>query len=264
MTGLSVKQREILNREGLILKAAREILLKRGYHGLTMARIASAAGCPKATVYKHFPCKEEVILALATESVEVQYALVERAGTFRGRPRERMAAVAIATQLFAELHADDSRIFQVVNGEAIFQKASEESIWRLRRCGLRSVAVMLGIVRDAIAQGDLVLPPNHSAEDIIYNFWLLGEGGKAAPHTWLPPEELGIESPFATVIKTGSILGDGYGWRPLSTEHDYEATMDRVWREVFPSERRKVYGKHARDLSVGGPKRRSSTTEAST
>ena len=132
MTGLSLKQREILNREGLVLKAAREILLKRGYHGLTMARIATAAGCPKATVYKHFPCKEEVILALATESVEVQYALVERAGTFRGRPRERMAAVAVATQLFSELYADDSRIFQVVNGEAIFQKASEKSIWRLR------------------------------------------------------------------------------------------------------------------------------------
>lgn len=243
MSELSVKKREILNREGLVLKVARDILLQRGYHGLTMARIAAAVGCPKATVYKHFPCKEEVILALATESVEVQRDLVERAATFRGRPRERMAAVAVATQLFAQLHADDSRIFQIVNGEAIFQKASEKSIWRLQRCGLRTVSVMLGIVRDAIAQGDLVLPPNHTAEDIIYNFWLLGEGGKAAPHSWLPPEELGIDSPFTSVIKTGSILGDGYGWRPLSSEHDYEKTIQRVWREVFPAEQRKVFGK---------------------
>ena len=183
MSVLSIKKQEILNQESLVLKVARDILLKRGYHGLTMARIASSAGCPKATVYKHFPCKEEVIIALAIESVEVQRALVERAGTFRGRPRERMAAVGVATQLFAELYADDSRIFQIVNGEAILQKASEKSIWRLQRCGLRSVGAMLGIVRDAIAQGDLELPPNHSAEDIIYNFWLLGEGGKAAPHT---------------------------------------------------------------------------------
>lgn len=256
MTGLSTKKQEILDREGLVLKVARDILLKRGYHGLTMARIATAAGCPKATVYKHFPCKEEIIIALATESVEVQRALVERAGTFKGRPRERMAAVAVATQVFAELHADDSRIFQIVNGEAIFQKVSEKSIWRLQRCGLRTVDVMLGIVRDAIARGDLVLPPNHSAADIIYNFWLLGEGGKAAPHTWLPPEELGIDSPFASVFKTGSILGDGYGWRPLSSECDYEATIERVWREVFPAERRKVLArrKHLPDSGVFGGK----------
>ena len=261
MTKLSVKKREILNREGLVLKAARDILLKRGYHGLTMARIATAAGCPKATVYKHFPCKEEVIIALATESVEVQLALVERAGTFRGRPRERMVAVAVATQLYAELYADDSRIFQIVNGEAIFQKASEKSIWRLQRCGLRTVSVMLGIVRDAIAQGDLVLPPNHTAEDIIYNFWLLGEGGKAAPHTWLPPEELGIESPFASVIKTGSKLADGYDWRPLSTEYDYRGTFERVWSEVFPAEHRKVLGRRTQTLEAGAPVRESSVAK---
>lgn len=253
MNELSTKKREIRNREGLVLKAARDILLKRGYHGLTMARIAVAACCPKATVYKHFPCKEEIIIALATESVEVQHALVERAGTFRGRPRERMAAVGVATQLFAELHADDSRIFQIVNGEAIFQKASEKSIWRLQRCGLRTVSVMLGIVRDAIAQGDLVLPPNHTAEDIIYNFWLLGEGGKAAPHTWLPPEELSIDSPFASVFKTGNILADGYGWHPLSSEYDYEATIERVWREVFPAERRKALGRRAQETEAGAP-----------
>ena len=102
------------------------------------------------------------------------------------------------------------------------------------------MGVMLGIVRDAIAQGDLVLPPNHRAEDIIYNLWLLGEGGKAAPHTWLPPQELGVDFPFVSLIKTGGILADGYGWRPLSSEWDYEATIERVWREVYPAERRKV------------------------
>ncbi len=251
MSQLSLKKQEILNREALVLKVARNILLKRGYHGLTMARIAASVGCPKGTVYKHFPCKEEIIIALATQSVEVQRALVERAGTFRGCPRERMLAVGVATQLFAELHADDSRIFQIVNGEAIFQKASEKSIWRLQRCGLRSVGVMQGIVRDAIAQGDLVLPPNHRAEDIIYNFWLLGEGGKAAPHMWLPPEELGIDSPFASVIKTAGKMADGYDWRPLSSECDYESAVERVWCEVFPAERRKVLGNGGRNPGVG-------------
>lgn len=261
---MSSKKQEILNRERLVLRAARNILLERGYHGLTMDRVSVSLGCPKATVYTHFTCKEEIIIALATESVEVQRALVERASTFRGRPRERMVAVGVATQLFAELYADDARIFQIVDGEAISQKASEKSIWRLQRCGLRSVSVMVGIVHDAIAQGDLVLPPNHSAEDIIYNLWLLGEGGKAAPHTWLPPQELGIDFPFASVLRTGSMLADGYRWRPLSGDHDYGDTIERVWREVYPAERCKMLGKREQELDPGVPAVESATVEKGT
>jgi AcrR family transcriptional regulator len=251
MKTLSPKKREIIRRESRVLELARGILLKRGYHGLTMARIAKAAGCSKATVYQHFPCKEEIIVALATESVEIQRSLVDRAATFQGRPRERMVAVGIATQLYAELYAEDSRIFQIVNGEAILQKASERTIWRLRSSGLRTVNVMLGIVRDAMAQGDLKLQEGHSAEDIIYHFWLLGEGGKASPHMWLPPEEFSIKNPFESIINTSLTLADGYGWKPLSSEWDYTETTDRVWREVFPAERRKVFGENESTPGVG-------------
>lgn len=245
MRSLSPKQQEILDREGVVLKIAREMLLSRGYHGLTMARVAEATECSKATIYQHFSCKEEIIVALATESVEMQLSLVERGATFQGRPRERMLAVGLATELFADLYADASRVFQIVNGEAILEKVSEERIWRLRSCGLRTVNVMLGILRDAVAQGDLTLPPGHRAEDLIYHFWLLGEGGKAAWHTWLPPEELGIANPFASIHRTAAVMGDGYGWRPLTTEWDYAATAERIWREVFPAEWRKLHARRA-------------------
>ena len=242
MKTLSPKQQEILNREGVILRIARDLLLERGYHGLTMARVAEAAECSKATIYQHFSCKEEIITALATESVEIQRNLVERGATFRGCPRERMLAVGLATELFADLYSDASRVFQIVNGEAILGKVSEESIFRLRSCGLHTVNVMLGIIRDAMAQGDLQLPPGHRAEDLIYHFWLLGEGGKGASHTWLPPAELGIHAPFAAIHRTAAVMGDGYGWRPLTSEWDYAATAERVWREVFPAEWRKLHG----------------------
>lgn len=241
MKSLSPKKLEILNRESVVLQVARDLLLQRGYHGLTMARVAEAAACSKATIYQHFSCKEEIIIALAIESADIQRDLVERAATFQGSPRERMLAVGLATELFAELYADASRVFQIVNGEAILEKVSEESIWRLRSCGLRTVNVLLGIIRDAMARGDLQLPPGHRAEDIIYHFWLLGEGGKSAAHTWLPPGELGIHAPFDSIHKTAAVMGDGYGWRPLSTEWDYGATAGRVWREVFPGEWRRLH-----------------------
>ncbi len=251
MGQVSNKQREIRQRHERVLESARKLLLRGGYHKLTMARVAKETGCSKATVYQHFPCKEELILALATRSVDKQYALVERAARFPGRPRERMVAVGESTHLFARLYSEDTRLFQIVTGEAVLQKVSEAPIQALRRAGMRTVEVMMGIGRDAIAQGDLVLRPGHTLPEIIYHMWLLGESGKAAQATWLPPLEMGVQRPFETILKTAQIFGDGYGWRPLSTEWDYAATIARVRREVFPAETRKAYGPGA----LAGPEK---------
>ncbi len=242
MATMTRKQRELQKREDLLLDEARELLLKGGYHGLTMARVAEATAYSKGTVYQHFSCKEELIVALAAQSVTKQRDLVERAARFRGRPRERMLAVGEATELFARLHSDDARIFQIMNGEAITQKVSQESLWRMRNSANHTVSIMFGIVRDAIAQGDLTLPEGHRAEDLIFHMWLIGEAGKASVSSWLPPQEMGIRNPFASILRSTQLLGDGYGWQPLADEWDYAETQRRILSEIFPAESKKVYG----------------------
>ena len=212
---LTPKKREIQQRGIALLDAARTILLERGYHGLTMARIAQAVDCAKATVYQHFPCKEEIIIALAHRSIRLQGEMVERAARFPGRTRERMLAVGEATQLFARLYPDDARIFQLMNAEAITQKASQESLWRMRKAAHHTVSILNGIVRDAIAQGDVAFDDGRSIEEFTYQVWLLGESSKGAMWNWLPPRELGIENPFEAMVHNGQILGDAYGWSHL-------------------------------------------------
>jgi len=49
----------------------------------------------------------------------------------------------------------------------------------------------------------------------------------------LPPAEVGIVDPRTVMRKVGSRLLDSVGWRPLSTEWDYRATMKRIYRELF-------------------------------
>lgn len=241
-TYLSPKQREMQERREALLETARSLLLKRGYHGLTMARIASALDCAKATVYQYFPCKEEIIIALAHRSTRLQGELVERAARFSGRTRERMLAVGEATELFARLYPEDTRIFQLMSAEAITQKASQESLWRMKNTANHTVSVMNGIVRDAIAQGDVTFEDGKSIQEFTFQVWLLGESSKVAPWSWMPPAELGVEDPFAAMFRNGQVIGDAYGWRPLSTEWDYGETLHRVRREIFPAESRKVYG----------------------
>jgi AcrR family transcriptional regulator len=240
MEKVARRKRELAQRESLFLDIARRILLKDGYHGLTMARIAETAEYSKGTIYQHFACKEEVIMALVTRGLERRIGMMERAAAFNGNPRERVVALGEATELFVRLYPDDLRIYFLSNTEAIAQKASEQFVWNLRRCAHRSFGLVTGIVRDAIAQGDLVLPDGITPEHVAFALRALTDGAYSTTMGWVPARELGIPQPIEAVKSVSLVLCDGYGWRPLSTEWDYAATRRRVWEEVFPGEVRKT------------------------
>lgn len=235
------KRRDMRRREELFLDRARSVLLKHGYHGLTMDRIAKATGYSRGTIYQHFGCKEDIIVALVTRGMERRLAMMERCGAFRGRSRERMQVIGEAVELFTRLFPDDARILLLGNGEVIVQKASEKSLRGMRTCLERSMAVAAGIVRDAIAQGDLVLT-RATPEEVVFHLWAIAEGGYAVASSLTPPFEAWIPDPFAAVNNGYEALCDGYGWRPLSTEWDFEATRRRIRREIFPEESRRVHG----------------------
>jgi hypothetical protein len=49
-------------------------------------------------------------------------------------------------------------------------------------------------------------------------------------------EQQGIAAPINTLRKSCHALLDGFGWRPLSAEWDFEASRQRILAEVFPEE----------------------------
>lgn len=66
----SLKERQRQEREQLILHAAQELLLERGYHDTSMDEIAARVGISKGTVYLHFAGKEEMVFALLARKME--------------------------------------------------------------------------------------------------------------------------------------------------------------------------------------------------
>lgn len=60
----SLKEKQRREREALILKAAEEILVEKGYHETSMDEIAAHVGVAKGTVYLHFPSKENLVVAI--------------------------------------------------------------------------------------------------------------------------------------------------------------------------------------------------------
>ena len=70
-------------REAELLAVTLRLLQEHGYDGLTVDAVVSAARASKATVYRRWPSKAELVLAAFTEGVR-QVAVQPNTGTLRG------------------------------------------------------------------------------------------------------------------------------------------------------------------------------------
>src|SRR6201997_1171766 len=68
-TRLSRVEQTERNRS-LVLEAAREVFIERGYHGATLEQIAESAGFSKGVVYSQFQSKADLFLALLEARIE--------------------------------------------------------------------------------------------------------------------------------------------------------------------------------------------------
>lgn len=236
MTTLTRKQREIQEREGKILEVAREMLLRDGYLGLSMDRIAEAVEYGKGTVYRHFPNKEDIILALAVETQKKRTSLFQRASLYRGTSRERLTAVAVAGELFVRLYPEHFHVEQVVRLSSIWEKTSEKRQEIMRTCEHACIGIVAGIVRDAVAQGDLILPGKLTPEDIVFGLWSISFGSYTLMSTSSSLVDVGIDDPALVIRDCIHQMLDGFGWKALSTEHDYEAVFQKALKETFADE----------------------------
>lgn len=67
---ISLKEKQRQERVELIIQAAEGVLLEKGYYDTSMDDIANRVGIAKATIYTHFPGKEELIVAIFTRDMQ--------------------------------------------------------------------------------------------------------------------------------------------------------------------------------------------------
>lgn len=70
-------------RESELLAVTLRLLQQQGYDGLTLDAVAATARASKATVYRRWPTKAELVLAAFVEGVR-QVAIAPETGTLRG------------------------------------------------------------------------------------------------------------------------------------------------------------------------------------
>ncbi len=233
MATVTRKQREILDRQQQVLKVARQIFRQRGYLGLNMDRVAHEMNVAKGTIYQHYKNKEEIILALAVETLDKRTAMFEQACLFRGKPRERMAAIGCAAELFVIRFPDHFELEKVLSCSSIIEKTSENMQLAKTAAELKCINLVAGIVRDAVASGDLELPSEVSPDQVVFGLWSSTYGGYSIMGCDDTLRQMGIDNGFKMVRDINNRLLDGFGWRPLSTEFDYDETYERAQREIF-------------------------------
>ncbi|MCI0586336.1 MAG: TetR/AcrR family transcriptional regulator [Planctomycetes bacterium] len=230
------QEREFRERDRRILEVARELLLAKGYHGVSMDAIAEAIEYSKGTVYLHYRSKEDVLMALARETAERRAEMFERAAQFRGGTRERMVAVGEACALFVDLYPSHFRTEQILRMSSVRQRSAPDRQEALQGCENRCMGTVSGIVRDAVAQGDLELRPPANPVVLSFGLWSMTFGSYFLMSAELPLRHLGLADARGALRRNCHALMDGYGWRPLFSGWDYEKTYARIHSEVFPEE----------------------------
>ncbi|EFG73985.1 transcriptional regulator, TetR family [Mycobacterium parascrofulaceum ATCC BAA-614] len=137
-------------REAEILAVTLRLLHEHGYDQLTVEAVAGAAHASKATVYRRWPSKAELVLAAFIEGVR-QVALPPNTGTLRG---DLLSMGETCGQHGAE-HASTIRAVMVeVSRHPALNDALQEQFLKQRK------ALIQHVLRQAVDRGEI-------SEDVV-------------------------------------------------------------------------------------------------
>src|SRR5437588_9427026 len=120
----SLKEKQRQEREALILQAAEEVLMEKGYYEMSVDEIAARVGIAKGTVYLHFPSKEDLVFAIYERDMQKLLQLVEETVASPLTPRAKMEAILQTS--FGELFSKRMRGLYSINTFAELRRSIVE------------------------------------------------------------------------------------------------------------------------------------------
>jgi hypothetical protein len=130
---------------------------------------------------------------------------------------------------------------QLVRIPSIWDKTSnarQQQLYRGETCCLTLVA---GIVHEAIGARDMQLPDGLTPEELVFGLWSMTFGAYSMLATNGNLPALGIVNGYEAVRSHLRRMLDGYGWRPLDKDHDYDAVVQKIMTEHFANEVAQVF-----------------------
>lgn len=234
MNTMTRKEREFQERQELLLDIGAKMLVERGFAGMTMDRIAEIAEYSKGTIYQHFTCKEDIVLALHNRNMGMLGEMFRRATLFDGNTREKLIAVGAAYDWFLYSHPYSAITATLIHTTLIREKSSEKQLEEQLCAESGAMAAIHGCIREAIQLGDLNLRQGQTPEQLGFGLWAVSLGVYTILAKDFDLKVIDISDPLNDLHQIRMTLIDGYGWRPLTTEFDYKNTLERIHKELIP------------------------------
>lgn len=227
------KQRELLQREQLILDAAQAMLHQYGYNYLTMDRIAETVEYSKGTIYNHFASKEDLVCSLCCRCITNLIEVFERAYHYPGSTRERYSAIGIGYAVYHQLHPLDAQNIQTVKNNAVREKVSSEKLTEMKSLEHKITTIAQSIVQEAIDCGDLDKKYQDQVSTIVFGCWSMHYGALLLDQSDIPLQELGFSPVVKMLWHNANVYLDGYQWQPLSSSTDSNQLFEKISSALF-------------------------------
>ncbi len=148
----SLKEKQRQERETLILEAAEEVLMEKGYYETSMDEIAARVGVAKGTVYLHFPSKEDLVVAIFQRDMERLLQLIKTTNASSLTPREK--AEIILEQLYGSLFTRRMQLFYSISNFAELKQNIVEKKTCVRDLWHEISADMTSLLEEGKAAGE--------------------------------------------------------------------------------------------------------------
>ena len=236
MSPRSITQEEFLQREIELIKLGRQLVENDCLTTLTIDKLVSESCYSKGTIYKHFVGKEDLLMAICNTSIKEMQDMFCRALEFKGNSREKVLAVMVSYVIWAKLYP--SQLFAVLaaHSPSVAACCSESRNETHRHHEAQLMGLMNRQIEKAIESGDLVLPEGMCIEQVTFAMWSVSWGAMALIMSKGDSVKLGPMMLERESFTNSRLLLDGFGWKPLSSDWDYSASIKNIANQIFEPE----------------------------
>ncbi|MBV1774965.1 TetR/AcrR family transcriptional regulator [Burkholderiaceae bacterium DAT-1] len=222
------KQRELAQRDDMLLEQAQTLLEEVGFANLTLEKLATRTEFSKGTIYNHFTSKEDLLTALCVCGLQKQLDMYLKVLEFPGNPRERIIGLHYAYNLYARRYP--TLFMCILSGLAphVIEKTSVKRMEDRRILEMKVTQVLDRVVQEGFDKGDIRSSLANATAAVTFANWAMCFGSTALLQS--ARRATSIERlDFRTVLQQNvSIVLDGLQWHPLSSEWDYDDTWARL------------------------------------
>ena len=96
------------------------------------------------------------------------------------------------------------------------------------------MGIVAGIVRDAVARNELVIPEGLTPEEFVFGFWAINYGSQILTYSSPSLPAIGINDPFNAIRVHCCTLLNGFSWHPTMMLVEYHEFMLKLNQTLQP------------------------------